>query len=377
MITKFEIPTKIFFGSNSINFLNPNAGRVGLIASSGIPDALLNSLIQKWSSNGIRVSIIKKNHGEPQSSVIDEVASNLTSGISGLVGIGGGSVMDFTKAIALVVGSGGNITDYEFGEREIGNVLPLYLAPTTCGSGSEVTPYTVINNSSTGRKFTISHPLLRPVQATIDPDLLTTLPFKVRLTTGLDAFVHCLEAVLTRTDTPLVSPLAMVGLSIGWKKLPALKNQCSTADTLYQLARMSVLGGLCIAHSRTGLVHTLSVALSRYFDLPHGLLNAYLLPFVLKNNITAYNGLLGKIMSTIIGNEKLRDEDVLEKITDWSKKLLDKRMPFSSELIINHEAEIIARVLQDKGLQTVSHGPVNEISLKNMLGNIAYATRCS
>jgi alcohol dehydrogenase len=377
MITTFEMPVKIYFGSNSINLLNPNAGRVGLISSSGVPDDLLNKLIKKWSSNGIEVTIIKKNHGEPQSSVVDEVASKLTSGISGIVGIGGGSVMDFTKAIALVVGSGGNITDYEFGERKICDVLPLYLAPTTCGSGSEVTPYTVINNSDTGRKFTISHPLLRPVQATIDPDLLRTLPVKVLLSTGLDAFVHCLEAVLTRVETPLVSSLAKAGLSIGWNQLPISNNQCSSADNFYQLARMSVLGGICIANSRTGLVHTLSVALSRYFDLPHGLLNAYLLPFVLKNNITAYNGLLGTIMSTVIGNEKLSDEDALEKITDWLKQLLDKRKPFSSELIINHEADIIARILQDKGLQAVNHGPVNETSLKNILGKIADATRCS
>jgi alcohol dehydrogenase class IV len=237
-----------------------------------------------------------------------------------------------------------------------------------------VTPYAVINNSVTGRKFTLGHPSLRPVQAAIDPTLLRALPGPARLATALDAFIHCLEARLTRADAWLIWPLAEAGLELGWRLLPLAAATDPDDSLLAELARLSLYGGISIAHSRTGLIHTLSVAFASFCDLPHGLLNARLLPHALAHNLPGYDGLLAQVVGRCGGTPMADDAAALQRLTDWLGGLIGCQLPPASGAAIRaRQAALVARLLQDGGLPGVSHGTINEAALTALVARIADA----
>ena len=373
MKLELNIPTRIMFGSNSLEELLPPVGTLLVLVSSSLPDPFVDSLIARWQVAGSDVFKLKKPPGEPMSTDIDQAFRNLPSIPAAVVGIGGGSVLDFAKALALLAGSGGNIADYEFGQRKIACVRPLLLAPTTCGSGSEVTPYAVINNSVTGRKFTLGHQALRPVQAAIDPGLLRVLPPEVRLATALDAFIHCLEARLTRADQRLIVPFADAGLALGWRLLPQAADETPNNETLDALAQMSLYGGLSIAHSRTGLIHTLSVAFATFCQLPHGLLNAYMLPHALAHNLPGYRGLLAETISLCSSQPVTGDMQALDRLVIWLQGLVEIKSPAPTAAILSRQQALVERVLQDAGLTSVSHGDISENAIVGLIRSIANA----
>jgi len=375
MSLEFSIPTRISYGVGALEQLSPSPGSLLVVVSSSLPHALVDGLIDRLIATGSEVQKLLKPPGEPNSAVIDDAFDSLLSVPDAIVGIGGGAVLDFAKALALLAGNGGKIADYEFGQRKIDSILPLFLAPTTCGSGSEVTPYAVINNSDTKRKFTVTHPRLRPKHAAIDPTLLRSLPPVDRLATALDAFIHCLEAHLTRSDSRLIAPLSEAGLALGWRLLPHAADKNPSNEVLDGLAQMSLYGGLCIAHSRTGLIHTLSVAFAMFCDLPHGLLNTYLLPYALAHNLPGYNGLLAQIISRCSGQTLEGDSQALEILVKWLNCLIVIHPPTSPVDILSRQHELVSRILQDGGLANVSHGDINENSLTTLIRNIADAKR--
>ena len=181
---------------------------------------------------------------------------------------------------------------------------------TTCGSGSEVTPYTVINNSNTLRKFTLSSDLIYAKEAAINPKFLVDLPPQVKLNTALDAFIHCLEAILNKSSSALTYPLSYEGLKIGAKNMKKIYSYDNDLVTLQNAAKLSLFGGISIAHSRTGLIHTLSVAIAKFADIPHGRLNAQVLPFALDHNKTDGNGSLSKLVSSSF-NKTFKNDKML------------------------------------------------------------------
>jgi alcohol dehydrogenase class IV len=374
MMLELSIPTNITFGVNSLDKLLPPSGPLLFVASSSVPGVVVDGLISRLHAAGSEVFNLTKPPGEPMSADIELAYSSLPFNPVSVVGVGGGSVLDFAKALALLAGSGGKITDYEYGQRAIVRVLPLFLAPTTCGSGSEVTPYTVVNNSVSGRKFTLNHQALRPVQAAIDPIFLRHLPPEVRLVTALDAFIHCLEARLSRADRRLIYPFADAGLALGWRFLPQAGDKKPTNETLEALAQMSLYGGLSIAHSRTGLIHTLSVAFAAICDLPHGLLNAYMLPHALAHNLAGYRGLLAESISLCSQQRVTDDMEALDRLVSWLRGLVEIKSPAPAADILSAQQALVQRVLQDSGLPSVSHGDISEAAINGLIRSIANAT---
>lgn len=373
--SEFHVPTRVSFGAGALMSLAPVAGPLLLVTSRSVLEETVNELVTRWSVNCADVVRIDKPAGEPTSIDVDKAFSGLPRGLATVVGIGGGSTLDFAKALALLAVCGGNITDFEFGERKVERALPLYLAPTTCGSGSEVTPYCVVTNSATGRKFTITHSALRPVQAAVDPELLLPLPVSIRLATALDAFIHCLEAVLTRADSQVIAPIAEAGLKIGWRRLAEAGSTKPSETLVVELAKMSLFGGICISHSRTGLIHTLTVAFAEFVDIPHGLLNAYLLPYALAHNLSGYHGLLAEVVVGFTGEPVTSDEVAYDWLISWLEALIGRQPPFSAATIRERQDRIVRRILQDQGLPAVSHGVIDVSSVNTLVGKIADAAR--
>jgi alcohol dehydrogenase class IV len=373
-ISHFQVATDVYFGRGSLARLSPPSGRVLLLKSASLSGKIVEDLIARWSRGGTNAIVVEKPAGEPFSDQVDAVFAGLPRDLVAVAGIGGGSLLDFAKALAILAATGGGIADYEFGKRKLERALPLYLAPTTCGSGSEVTPYSVLNNSKTGRKFTLNHPALRAVQAAVDPEMLRSLPGSVLLSTALDAFTHCMEALLTRTDPRLIRPIAEAGLTIGWRGLPrAVKTQPSL-ELLEDLAQLSLSGGISIAHSRTGLIHTMSVAFAEFCDLPHGLLNARLLPYALAHNLPGYGGQLKALVERCSGERVTSDKAAYERVSAWVASLIGSAPPASGVEIYTRLDSIVRRMLQDTGLPGVSHGVIDAQSLTSLVKRVADAS---
>lgn len=372
VIQTLNIPTEIIFGPAAAARLQLPPGNVVFVKSASLDETILATPEKILENHEGAVTRVVKPTGEPSSDDIDEAFLKIGS-FSSVLAIGGGSTLDFAKALALLGGSGGRIADYEFGDRKVQKVKPLYLSPTTAGTGSEVTPYTVINNANTGRKFTLNHQDLRATQAAIDPTILQTVSDDILLPTALDAFTHCLEALLTKADTQLIWPMAIKGLQIAWRRLAPEARTIGGDDYFSDLALMSLFGGISIAHSRTGLIHTCSVAFAQFCKTPHGMLNSRLLPFVLRHCLDNYSGLLQRIVSETSGTSLKNDQEAYDVLVGWLRDIIGDESPLAPATIAKNKESLVTRVLQDKGLSVVCHGDVSQAGLNRLIEDMSYA----
>ena len=289
------IPTEIVFGPGCLRELGPrcqNLGRKALLVTgrhfaraAGVLDDALAQL--------------------PGAIVFDEVVENPTDGIcdrAGLicrqegcdfvVGIGGGSAMDVAKAAAGLARNPGPCRQYFGSEKFEQEVLPIVAVPTTAGTGSEVTPYSVVVDSAERVKRTLTARGLFPAVALLDPNLSLTMPRHVTVSTGLDALSQAMEGVVSRRCTPLCDLLALEACRIIAQWLPravedgaAHRRVASTArvastDNIEARSWMlyaSMLAGCVIAHTGTTLVHGMGYYFTLEYGLPHGLANGLLL----------------------------------------------------------------------------------------------------
>ncbi len=369
-INNVFLPTNIFFSSSFTDHRYLAIDNILVIASRSLPTQTLRTTINFFCTDGFGDTILFKTAGEPNSLAIEKLRDQINKCFEAVIAIGGGSVIDTAKAIALLSVSGGKITDYEFGNREIIGALPVYAVPTTCGSGSEVTPYCVITNSATGRKFTITNNALRPTIAYINTCFLKKLPKKTLLYSALDAFTHNLETLLNIQGNVLINPLATEGLRLIYQNLEAVLQKPDFVKGQRRLAMAALYGGISITHSRTGLVHTMSVALAEFCKEPHGLLNAKLLHPVLRFNQNHYNGKLAVITSNFTDRNFCSDYDAMEYIGSWLRKLLGTSTLSANKVIAAQKTHIVDRVMQDEGLPYINAAAVNRISIGNLLREI-------
>lgn len=224
----------------------------------------------------------------PVTLVIEAVAAAKAHRATSIIGFGGGSSLDVAKLVALLLGSGENL-DEAWG---IGNAkgprLPLVLVPTTAGTGSEVTPISIITVDDDEKRGVVS-PILLPNLAILDAELTTGLPAQVTAATGIDAMVHAIEAYASRgaNNNPLSKTLATEAL-----KLLGAHIECAVFDPGNLEARGAMLlgsmfAGMAFANSPVAAVHALAYPIGGTFHVPHGLSNALVLPHVLRFNAPA------------------------------------------------------------------------------------------
>lgn len=208
-------------------------------------------------------------------------------GCDGIIALGGGSSMDLGKAVALLVGSGGPLAQYDplaGGAKLIKDVAPVIAVPTTSGTGSEVSVGFVIILED-GRKMTFASPLFIPKAAICDPELTMGLPPMMTAATGMDAITHCIEAFLVPAPNPPAEGVALDGLWRGWQYLPRAVKDGSDRDARWHMMMASTEGALAFIKG-LGAVHAMSHAAGRIrrLNLHHGTLNAVFLPAVLRFN---------------------------------------------------------------------------------------------
>jgi alcohol dehydrogenase class IV len=258
----------------------------GMVAT-GIVERALGILKEA----GVEPSLYADVQADPPESVI-QAATDIACAnkVDGVIGLGGGSSLDVAKLVALLAVGKEALKDVYGVAKAKGPRLPLILVPTTSGTGSEVTPISIVT-TGTSEKMGVVSPVLLPDVALLDPELTFGLPPHVTAATGIDAMVHAIEAYASANanNNPLSRTLAIQALEL---MAPALlravrngRDEAARGDMLLG----SMLAGQAFANSPVAAVHALAYPLGGHFHIPHGLSNALVLPHVLRfNAVTAH-----------------------------------------------------------------------------------------
>lgn len=204
-----------------------------------------------------------------------------------ILGVGGGSAIDVAKAIAILATNGGDIIDYEGVDKINAPLPPLVMVPTTAGSGSEVSQFSIILDSHSERKFTIISKSLVPDIAIVDPETLMTKSALLTATTGLDVLTHGIEAYVSIAATPLSDVHARNAIRLVADNLRQSVASKLNREAKENMAMASLQAGLAFSNAILGAVHAMSHAIGGRFLLPHGDVNAILLPYVMEFNYVA------------------------------------------------------------------------------------------
>ncbi|KXT56767.1 iron-containing alcohol dehydrogenase [Gordonia sp. LUNF6] len=216
--------------------------------------------------------------------VADGFAAYRAHGADGLIALGGGSVIDTAKGVAVLASNGGVILEYEGIDRAVRPLPPLVAVPTTAGSGADVSQFCIINDPERRTKVTIIGRTLVPNVTVIDPTLLTTAPPEVTAQAGMDTLTHCVEAYVSLAHGRLTDSLALESLSGVWNNLERLVDDPRDAGAGEEMALASLRAGMAFTNAILGAAHAMSHPVGGYCDAPHGTINSVLLPHVIRYN---------------------------------------------------------------------------------------------
>ncbi|WP_229568296.1 iron-containing alcohol dehydrogenase [Rhodococcus sp. RDE2] len=227
--------------------------------------------------------------------VPDPTTASLEAGVAAVaehdadcvIGFGGGSPMDTAKALGLLARQGGHMRDYKAPRDNIGPALPVIAVPTTAGSGSEATQFTVISDSETDEKMLCPGLAFLPVAAIVDYRLTLTMPPRLTADTGVDALTHAIEAYVSRKANPFSDSLALVAIGTIGQVLRRVYADGQDAEARERMMLAATQAGIAFSNSSVALVHGMSRPIGAHFHVAHGLSNAMLFPAVTEFSVDA------------------------------------------------------------------------------------------
>ena len=267
------------------------------LMSAGLADAALQNL----AANNLKVTVFSKVEADPPESVILE-AKQLAVELQAdcVIGFGGGSSMDVAKLVALLACSGEELSKIYGVNMAKGPCLPLVMVPTTSGTGSEVTPISIVT-TGVGEKKGVVSSLLLPQLALLDAELTLGLPKHVTAATGIDAMVHAIEAYTSkRLKNPISDCLAREALRL---LSASIHKACHEGHDLQARENMllgACLAGMAFANSPVAAVHALAYPVGARFHVPHGLSNALVLPHVIRFNCGDAEALYAELADIVL-----------------------------------------------------------------------------
>lgn len=201
-----------------------------------------------------------------------------------LVALGGGSPIDACKAVSILITNGGSVTDYEGVNKSRQKGLPVIAINTTAGTGSEVTSFYVITDKKRNSKMVMVDTNCIVDIVVNDVDFMVSMPPKLTAATGMDAMTHAIEAVLSRYATPFTDKDALWSITTIHKYLPKAVADGNDVEARTMMAYAAYTAGMAFSNSGLGMVHAMAHSLGGFYNLPHGVCNAALLPYVLEFN---------------------------------------------------------------------------------------------
>lgn len=293
----FSVPQNITVGKGSLAKLPEVAKKLGgshAFLMSG-PHLAKMGLVEKATeslkSAGIEVDTFTEIEGNPSVETVEKATAAFKEASADfIVAFGGGSPMDVAKAVGVTAKYGGSITEYEGAHKVAGPIIPLIAIPTTAGTGSEVTAFSVITDHSRDYKLTVFSYEILPAYAILDAELLTTAPASVASACGIDAFIHAEEAYISTAASPFSDAMAEKAMSLIGKNIRRFVANRGDIEAAEAMLVGSLFAGIAFSFARLGNVHAMSHPVSAFFDVPHGVANAVLLPVVAEYNALADHG---------------------------------------------------------------------------------------
>jgi len=261
-----------------------------LIVSDPVMKSLgqVDKLAEIVSEAGVSADIFTDTMPEPtEASILPAVMKMIDGNYDGVIALGGGSVIDSAKAIALLAQSKGRIRDYSVPNVINAPIMPLIAIPTTAGTGSEVTKVTIITDESNDEKLLCMGPGLIPSAAVIDFELTLTAPARITADTGIDALTHAIEAYVSGKSGLFTDQQALVAMKLIAPNLREAVNNPENHEAKQQMMLGATLAGIAFSNASVALVHGMSRPIGAHFHVPHGMSNAMLLPAITEYSIPA------------------------------------------------------------------------------------------
>ena len=237
-----------------------------------------------------------------------------------IISLGGGSVHDCAKGIALVASNGGKIEDYEGLNQSKKPQMTLIAINTTAGTASEMTRFTIITDESRHVKMAIVDSNVTPFLSINDSELMEGMPAGLTAATGMDALTHAVEAYVSTIASPITDACALKAIALVARYLPTAVREPNNKEAREQMAYAQFLAGMAFNNASLGYVHAMAHQLGGFYDLPHGVCNALLLPHVEAFNMSVASERLYEVGQVLgANNSDLKDLDVIAAI----KKLAD------------------------------------------------------
>jgi alcohol dehydrogenase class IV len=247
------------------------------ILKSQLPEKLRTQLQEA----SLSCEIFHQTVADPTTAVVDAgVRAFVDGGHDSLLSLGGGSPIDTAKAIGMLAANGGKVRDYKV-PNPIPVAGPMHVAiPTTAGTGSEVSRFTVVTDGETGEKMLIAGAVLLPTAAVVDYELTLSMPRRLTADTGTDSLTHAIEAFVSRKANPFTDAFALAAMKVIWRELPISFREPGNLRAREAMMLAATQGGIAFSNASVALVHGMSRPLGAHFHIPHGLSNAMLLPAV-------------------------------------------------------------------------------------------------
>jgi alcohol dehydrogenase class IV len=297
-----------------LNCRHPLIVTDAFLANSGLAGKLQDQI----RGCGISCEVFSGTVPDPTTDVVDGgVRAFLSGKHDSMVSLGGGSPIDTAKAIGLLVANGGHPRDYKV-PNPIPKAGPTHVAiPTTAGTGSEVTRFTVISDSVSQEKMLIAGSPLLPSAAIIDFELTMSMPQRLTADTGTDSLTHAIEAYVSRKANLFTDTLALAAMKTIWADLPIAFHEPQNRAARENMMLAATFAGIAFSNASVALVHGMSRPIGVFFHVPHGLSNAMLLPAVTQFSAWALPGRYAdcaRAMGIAAGNDS--DQAAVEKLLE-------------------------------------------------------------
>ncbi|WP_313080180.1 L-threonine dehydrogenase [Atlantibacter sp.] len=287
MTSVFYIPAINIVGTNSLNDALNTVRDYGYKSALIVTDIMLaklgmaEQLQQALAERNIKSIVFDGTHPNPTTANVQAGVAMLRANYCDcVISLGGGSPHDCAKGIALVAANGGDIRDYEGVDRSPKPQLPMIAINTTAGTASEMTRFCIITDEQRHIKMAIVDKHVTPVMSVNDPALMMGMPKSLTAATGMDALTHAIEAYVSIAATPITDACALKAITMIAKNLPIAVDEGDNMVAREAMAYAQFMAGMAFNNASLGYVHAMAHQLGGFYDLPHGVCNAILLPHV-------------------------------------------------------------------------------------------------
>ena len=329
MSYKFFMPAISLMGADCLKDAGDQVGELGFKKALIVTDKVLGQIgiVKKVTdvldNKSIEYAIYDETKPNPTvKNVNDGLALLKEKECDFVISLGGGSAHDCAKGIALLATNGGEIKDYEGVDKSKKPQLPMVGINTTAGTGSEITLFAIITDEERHIKMALVDKHLTPIIAVNDPMLMLAMPKSLTAATGMDALTHAIEAYVSTSATPITDACAEKAIELISNYLVNAVENGQDVEARDMMAYAEYLAGMAFNNASLGYVHAMAHQLGGFYNLPHGVCNAILLPHVQEYNKATSASRLAKIAKIMGGNiEGLTDEQGADLCIDMIKSL--------------------------------------------------------